>query len=130
MSSIFSSAFETLHSEYRTVESTFSSAFNTIHSLNIELWDRHSALHLKTFILNLSCCAIDFQLYIRQHTHFELSYGFDIQLCIRKDSFEISSCGIDIQLYIQQHAHFKCRVMSSTFSSAPGPRQNPSPTTR
>ena len=31
--------------------STFSSAFNTIHTLNIELLDRHSALHSKTYIM-------------------------------------------------------------------------------
>ena len=53
MGSIFSSAFENIHREYRAVRSTFSSAFKIIHNLNIELWVRHSGLHSKTYILNI-----------------------------------------------------------------------------
>ena len=53
MGSTFSSAFENIHLEYRAVRSTFSSAFKIIHTLNIELWVRHSALHSKTYILNI-----------------------------------------------------------------------------
>ena len=39
--------------EYRAVRSTFSSAFKIKHTLNIELWVRHSALHSKTYTLNI-----------------------------------------------------------------------------
>ena len=53
MGSTFSSAFENIHLEYRAVSSTFSSAFKIKHTLNIELWVRHSALHSKTYILNI-----------------------------------------------------------------------------
>ena len=37
---------------------TFSSAFDTIHTLNIELLDRHSALHSKTYILIFKECLV------------------------------------------------------------------------
>ena len=70
MGSTFSSTFENIHREYRAVGSTFNSAFKPIHTLNIKLWDRHSALHSKTFVFNIEH-GIDFQLCIQNHTHFE-----------------------------------------------------------
>ena len=44
------------HFGKRAVRSIFSSVFNTIHTLNIELMNRHSALHLKTFLLIIGLC--------------------------------------------------------------------------
>ena len=68
----FSSAFENIHIEHQAMVSTFSSAFNTIHTLIIELWDRHSALHSKTYILNIiSSCEMDVQLCIQNNTQFK-----------------------------------------------------------
>ena len=70
MGSTFSSAFENIHLKYRAVSSTFSSAFKIKHTLNIELWVRHSALHSKTYILNIEC-EFNIQLCIQNNTHFE-----------------------------------------------------------
>ena len=68
--------------------------------LNLKLWVQHSALHSKQYTLWIS------------------SYGFDIQLCIRKHTSCISSCEFNIQLCIQNNTHFEYRAMGSTFSSA------------
>ena len=100
MGSTFSSAFENIHLEYRAVSSTFSSAFKIIRTLNIELWVRHSALHSKTYIFNISSCEIDVQLCVQYNTHFEY----------RPMGSTFSSAFENI--------HLEYRAVSSTFSSA------------
>ena len=100
MGSTFSSAFENIHLEYRAVRSTFSSAFKIKHTLNLELWIRHSALHSKTYILNIESCEIDVQLCIQNKTHFEY----------RAMGSTFSSAFENI--------HLEYRAVRSTFSSA------------
>ena len=100
MSSTFSSAFENIHLEYRAVSSIFSSAFKIIHTLNIELWVRHSALHSKTYILNISSCEIDVQLCLENNTQFE----YQAMGSTFSSAFE--------------NIHLEYRSVSSTFSSA------------
>ena len=103
MGSTFSSAFENIRLEYRAVRSTFSSAFKIKHTLNIELWVRHSALHSKTYILNiLSSCEFNIQLCIQNKTHFEY----------RAMGSTFSSAFENI------HLHLEYRAVRSTFSSA------------
>ena len=100
MGSTFSSAFENIHLEYRAVRSAFSSAFKIKHILNIELWVRHSALHSKTYILNISSCEIDVQLCIQNNTNFE----YRAMGSTYSSAFE--------------NIHLEYRAVSSTFSSA------------
>ena len=99
MGSTFSSAFENIRLEYRAVRSTFSSAFKIKHTLNIELWVRHSALHSKTYILNIEC-------------------EFNIQLCIEnKTHFEYRAMGSTFSSAFE-NIHLEYRAVRSTFSSA------------
>ena len=97
--STFSSAFENIHLEYQAVSSTFSSAFKIKHTLNVELWIRHSALHSKTYILN-----IDFE--------------FNIQLCIQnKTYFEYRAmCSTFSSAF--ENIHLEYRAVRPRFSSA------------
>ena len=95
--------------EYRALRSLFSSTFNTIYTLNDELWDRHSASTFSSAFENIH---IEHQAmrstfsYSIPYTLWISSYGFDIQLCIRKHSIWISNSGINIQFFIQNHTHF------------------------
>ena len=100
MGSTFSSAFENIHFDNRAVSSTFSSEFKIIHTLNIELWVRHSALHSKTYFLNIISCEFNIQLCIQNNTHFEN----------RAMGSTFSSAFENI--------HLEYRAVSSTYSSA------------
>ena len=82
MGSTLSSAFENIYLEYRAVSSSFSSAFKTKHTFKNELWDRHSALHSKIFVLNFKLQKRYLALHSPAYTLWISRYKIDAQVCI------------------------------------------------
>ena len=83
MGSIFSSAFENIYLEYRAVSLTFSSAFKIKHTFKNELWDRHSALHSKIFVLNFKLRERHSAMHSPAYTLWISRYKIDAQFCIQ-----------------------------------------------
>ena len=113
MGSTFISAFENIHPEYRAMKSTFSSAFNTKHTLTVELLVQHS-----TCILNIELCDRYSALHSKSYTI------LNIELMVRHSALHSElfilniELWVDVQLCIQHHTHFEYRAIGSTYSSA------------
>ena len=105
------------------------------HTLNIELWDRHSAIPSKTYLLNIELLHQHSTLHSKPKTLWMSSYGFDFHLCIHKylghrairSTFRSAFKTIHtliIELWVRHSAltfeniHLEYRAVWSIFSSA------------
>ena len=104
--------------EYRALRSLFSSTFNTIHTLNVELWDQHSALHSITICLEYRTMGSTFSSAF-ENTHLE----YRAVGSIFSSEFKIIH-SLNIELWVRHSAlhskniHIEHRAMRSTLSSA------------